>query len=272
MIGSNIKTIKEEIVEILLKSSSSTKKIRSTLIEKKLNITPQGVYKQLNALLDEHVIIKNNKNYSISNEWIKHIQRLINIQEIELPDEGERFTYRFNSLQKLDAQWKHFISAVNKTSQNKNIYSYTSRQFWPYVPSRIKSEINYKKEHEQKKYYNFFVIGGKTHLDKKYRKIFNGDFFKVELFDIISIKRNIHITIIDDIVISSILDKELTQKIDSIYTNKQKLKEQEKQLKELFLGNHVCKIYIERNRKKSDTLRKKISKPFYISKHIQKNN
>lgn len=207
MIGSTHKNLKEEIIEVLLQRTASSKRIKTILQERNINVTVQAIYKQLNALLESEVILKNKKDYIINNEWIKNVSKIIDVQEIELPEEGEKFTYKFNSLQNLDAHWKHVMSSFRKNFPKKSIFSYCPHQIWNYVPTREKSVSEYTKDHEESNIFHYFILGGKTDLDKKYRKKYTGNYYKIELLLINNIKRNIHISALGDIVVTSKIEK-----------------------------------------------------------------
>ena len=140
MIGTPIKTLKEEIIEILLLGPASTKRLRSQAAQQGHDVTLQGIYKQLNILLESGVILKNKQVYTINNEWVKSVSNTLSIQGIELPEEGEKFTYKFNSLQNLDAHWKHVMSSFRKKFPNEAFFSYCPHQIWIYVPTRNESE------------------------------------------------------------------------------------------------------------------------------------
>lgn len=269
MIGSQKKNLKEEILEILLQGPASSKKIRSILLEKNIEVSIQGIYKQLNTLLESNVILKNKQTYSVSNEWIKEASKIIDVQEIELPEEGEKFTYKFNSLQKLDEHWKHVMSSFRKKYKNEAFFSYCPHQIWIYVPNRSDSEIQYKNEHEEEKYYNFYTIGGNTDLDKKFKKLFQGDYYRIENLEISGVKREVFLSTFGTNIIKTSIDKKLSAKIDSIYNENSSNKEKESALREILSKPHKCTFSIENNKKKSLLIKKKISKPFYLPEHIR---
>jgi len=269
MIGTQQKNLKEEIIEILLQKPASSKKLKTLLKEKKHDVTIQAVYKQLNTLLEAGVILKNKQIYNINNEWIKNISKVINVQDIELPQIGEKFTYKFNSLQKLDAHWKHIMTSFHKNFPDEPFFSYCPHQIWIYVLTRGTSERNMQKEHEENKYYNFYNIGGDTDLDKKFKKEFQGHYYRVETHTIKGARRNTYISIFENNIISTTIKKELSSKIDTIYSSLAGISEKEENIKDILSGNHTCTLSIEHNKNKAYRLKKQISQPFYIPEDIR---
>lgn len=271
MIGSKSKNLKEEILEVLLKGPASSKMIRKKLLEIGIGVSIQGVYKKLNTLLESRVILKNKQTYEVSNEWIKEVSKMIHVQEIELPEDGEKFSYKFNSLQKLDEHWKHIMSSFRRNFKHEAFFSYCPHQIWIYVPERIVSELSYKNEHENEKYYNFYAIGGNTDLDKKFKKIFQGDYYRIENLEISGVKRDSFLSIFGDNIIKTTINRKLSEEIDAIYKEDSPITRKESKLRELFFKANKCTISIENNRKKSLIMKKQISKPFYLPESISKN-
>src|SRR5690606_13243964 len=142
MIGTHKKNLKEDIIEILLKGSASSKKLRSLLQDLGYDLILQGIYKQLNTLHEAEVVLKNKQVYTINNEWVKNVSKIMSVQDIDLPEEGEKFTYKFNSLQNLDAHWKHVMSSFRKKFPHEAFFSYCPHQIWIYIPHRNESEVN----------------------------------------------------------------------------------------------------------------------------------
>ncbi|MAQ77276.1 hypothetical protein CL684_02010 [Candidatus Campbellbacteria bacterium] len=269
MIGSSRKNLKEEIIELLLKKPASSKNIRTQLKHKDINVTVQAVYKQLNTLLESEVILKNKKEYLINNEWIKNISKIIDIQDIELPEEGEKFTYKFNSLQNLDAHWKHMTEAFNKILGNEPMFLYSYHQFWIYTPTREESERKFAGEFLNKKQYTFYVIGGVTDLDKKYRNSFKDSYYKVENYSIKSLKEKEHILVIGQFIINVRVPDDITKEIDSIYKTDKDILNKEQQLKELLSENHKSMFTIENNLLKANKIKRKIAQPFALPLEIK---
>jgi len=158
------------------------------------------------------------------------------------------------------------MSSFRAQFPNTSIYSYCPHQLWTYVPSREKSVAEYTRDHEHANIYHYFTLGGNTNLDKKYRKKFTGSYYKVELLVINSIKRNLHVSALGDIVVSSKIEKILSEKVDAIYASSDTESKKEINLIELFSQKNSCSIIIENNRQKAEKIRRQISSPFYIPK------
>lgn len=269
MIGTHKKNLKEDIIEILLKGSASSKKLRSLLQDLGYDLTLQGIYKQLNTLLEAEVILKNKQVYTINNEWVKNVSKIMSVQDIDLPEEGEKFTYKFNSLQNLDAHWKHVTEAFNKILGNEPMFLYSYHQFWIYTPTREESERKFAGEFLNKKQHTFYVIGGVTDLDKKYRNSFKDPYYKVENFSIKSLKDKEHLLIIGNFIINVKVPDDVTKQIDAIYKLDKQIKLKENDLKELLGKNYKSMFTIENNLEKANRIKRKISQPFILPEEVK---
>jgi hypothetical protein len=252
-----------------LDNPASSKKIQSLLKKRGVNVTIQGIYKQLNTLLGSEVILKNKQQYTINNEWIKNISKILDIQEIDLPKEGEKFTYKFNSLRNLDAHWKHVTEAFNKKLENEPMFLYSYHQFWMYTPSHEESERKFAGEFFNKKQYTFYVIGGVTDLDKKYKDSFKDSYYKVENYSIKSLKEKEHILVIGNFIINVKVPDDITKMIDSIYKTDEKIDVKEEKLKEILGTNHKSMFTIENNLSKANKIKRKIAQPFVLPLEIK---
>lgn len=262
MIGSKKKSLKEDIVELLVDNQMSSKRILTSLKSTGYDVTIQAVYKQLKILLNEEVVLKNKKEYFVSNEWKRSLITLLSDQDFIFPNEGEKFTYKFNSLVHLDAHWKHITDAIMNRNKNSSVLSYCPHQIWPYVPTRMLSEQNVVQIHEKTNKYNYFIVGGKTELDKKYRRLFNKTYYKVQLITDFDKRENVHVTIIDDILVWSFINKDIAEKIDVIYNNNQTPTQQVQELVAILGQDQNCKIIIERKKKKADMYKKRFAQIF----------
>ena len=269
MLGGKNQKPKDKIIEILSKGPRSGKGLKTALANGGHKVSIQIIYKQLNELIEDEIILKTKKLFFINNEWVKNVSKIIDIQDIELPEEGEKFTYKFNSLQNLDAHWKHVMSSFRKKFAHEAFFSYCPHQIWIYVPSRDISEQNMKNEHEYNKYYNFYIVGGDTLLDKKFKKEFQGDFYRVETYVLKGEKRNKHLSVFNNIIVTTTFKKELGESIDAIFKKQNTIDQQELALKKLLSDNHSCTFIIEGNKNKALKLKKKISQPFYIPEEVR---
>ena len=265
MIGSDIKTLKEMIVELLIIKPKTCKEIFNILKKNRPEISIQAIYKQLNSLLKEKVILKQSSRYFISNEWKHALLSLISQENFTLPQAEERFNYTFQSLIHLDAYFKHSIGLIMSVDQKSPILFYCPHQIWPYVPTRYQNEKNIVQRYQERGRNTYLIIGGNTYLDKQYKKIFHPKFFKIEIVPDFLIQRNTHITIIGDIIIYTKLPHSIMVMIDDFYkqiTSKEASKEKLKKMIEVLEKKQKGKIIIEHNSKKALQYKKRFEKYF----------
>jgi hypothetical protein len=126
-----------------------------------------------------------------------------------------------------------------------------------------------------KKRHCYLVFGGTTFMDREYKREYQNEYLAVDLLDAPTfIKRNRYITIIGNIIITTVINEDLGEKIDAVYdsTTAQDL-EFEKRIQHAFKDGGQVRLRIEKDVEKAKRMRKQLSKNFYIPKElIEKHN
>ncbi len=264
MIGTKQKSLGDEIIELLLQKNYSAEELFEDLSNKNIKTTKQSLYKHLKNLISKEIVLKDKKTYSISQEWKNVLREMLSIITIPLPDVGEKMSHTFSSLGHLDQYWKHIVESLFQKHPRDPVFLYSSHQFWPYVADRMSSEVRLiQNTSKQRSRRSYFILGGNTPLDKKYKKIFHNEFYKVALVPEFQKERHVHTIVIGDTLVYTYIDKNIAQKIDDTYTSNDDLDIQVKYLKEILNTEHKCKIKIENNAKKSSCVQTAFLKNFY---------
>lgn len=232
-------------------------------------VTIQGVYKSLNKLIKQGILIKNKKKMVVSQEWL---QNLINKLGGEGPTpkikDGESTTHQFNSLKKLDMYWKHITKSVGLEFSDFPIFSYEPHEIWIHLKDREESQKEFFRSFDKHKRFGFFRIGGTDFGDKQYKKDFASKYVNVDIDG----KRilNDYIVVIGDYIVKTKLKKETAVKIDDVFKNEVNIKSIQENLNKFLTDKQKVKLIIERNKNKAKLLRKKMSREFYIPQELIK--
>ncbi len=269
MILGSIKSIEDIVIEKLGEGSTSVKALW-TDINQVEPTSIQAVYKSLRKLLKDGVIVKNHSKVALNQEWVNKVGRLLNssTSDIQLEDK-EAVTYKFKGLSQLDAYWKHAVINFIKTLKGPVFHS-EPHEMWIHLEDRYESQMEYINSFAKDKRLCFLVFGGTTAMDREYKKTYQNEYLQIDLQDKPNfIKRDKFLTIIGDVLITTIISKELSERIDKVYENTPKEdSEFPTKIREAFKNPGSVKLKIERNNQKAKQLRKKLSKNFYISKEI----
>jgi len=260
MLYTNIEKIDDRIVKKLLENGPHTiAQFESSLNDK----SRRAIFKSLRQLIDNGVVIKVKQSYLLNEEWVGQVRQAIDKDRIVIPEisPGDKITYEFKSLVKVDELWKSlYLSGYMNSSPT---VFYNSHNIWPLVPGRQASEeLYYQSLRPNKKTY--FVIGSNTKLDQIFKKENESRYLKINLDSEINLDRRHFITINGNIIVQVILPLYFIQKIDHLYQAYENDPSVIKRIKQL-LGTEVkVKMTIKQKEKKVIKLQKQLLKNFYV--------
>lgn len=233
-------------------------------------VTIQAIYNALNQLIEAGVVWKTGVRVGLSKEWAQKVgEKLLGASTTPALKNGESITYSFISLDELDKYWKHLTLSIRGVDPEYPVYFVEPHEIWVYLSGRSKSQQEYLESFSKKGHYAFMTLGSETFHDIDYRKKFMSDYLQIELRPDAPIERNVHTTIIDDYIVSTILKDSSSQKIDECYSDYKNKAQLEDKLAQIFSEPQQTKIRLIKNKERARRLRKKLSKPFYIPKELK---
>ncbi len=276
MISSNKKSIEDLIVELLAKYPYSEGVELVGHVQKlRPNTVKQGVYKALKTLLGSEVVSKIGGKYFLSRVWMNKISKLFQSKKqftgdavFEL-EEGESISYYFPSLLTCDTYWAHvFDLLIEWTPENKPVFVWNPHEW--FAIGRKNEEIDIFKQFKTKNKYAFYSIHGKTKLDQLFKKDWTHELVSISMGSPSFGPSNYYLNIFDDLIIEVFIDENLAAKIENFYQNNQELTTENTLFFERLISQkYKIRMKISKNTKKASLLRKKLSKDFYIPKHLE---
>lgn len=272
MLFSSKETVKDLIIKELLNKEETAENIRNIIVDKyKRQITIFGVYKILEKLKVEEIITKADKKYVVSEEWRNRVIEKLSKKEndfIEL-EEGEELDFKFNSLANLDHYWKNIAISIERENSNFPIFFLSPHALWAFInESRNISEKEYYKSFNKRKINLFQSVQGNEFFDKEFKKEFSSDYIQINTGEKNDNKSTNHIAIFGDYITTTILSKNISDKIDSLYKEEKDINIFKNKFSKIEVENKNARLIVERNKKKAKILRKKLSKNFYIPKDL----
>lgn len=241
--------------------------------------TKQAVYTTLRNLKAEEIIVAHGMGVSLNVRWLGSMENyLVTAKQkyhagstdkgsFAALKNGERIEYFFNDLIETDAFWWQALYQLTiNSSTGEPVYLYNPHQW--FLLARRKSElesmasiVNHGKQY-------FVTSCGKTALDKKVAVDFDGEqsqYYMSEkhLFN----KINYYFNVVDDFIIEVWINSELAQNIENLYTSTDLVTDETiDKLKSIVSVKGKGKMVISKNISKTERLKKKLSKHFYIKK------
>jgi len=275
MLLSSKQNIKEIIITLLSQGSLDS----LDLLEKakgRISLTKQGFYKSLRELIAEEVVTKNKQQVFLSTIWLNKLRGFIdNVEsnylshtskELLSLQEGDTMTFKFKSILDLDLMWVHYFYMVSK-QLDVPILFFNPHEFWSLFRSDIQNQLYAWIQAHNKKVY--MVVGDNTPLDISTTSKNKKFGLEIAYERQPSLLSNVALTVIEDYIFYTIIDKNTTNAIDAIYKKYKAWEPAVQEELEIIIGNMKrSKVVIERNKKKAESLRKKLMKYFTFYKTI----
>ena len=264
MLFSNSKTLEDKIIELCLKDRVSVQFLHTEL-RKQGKMSLRAVYKTVDKLLTAGVLVKAGRRLSADAEWVRSVSEGLRVDPLLIPVSGERMTFTFTSLERLDAFWKTIVLPVEDSMKNPEVFFYNPHNFWAYIPEREASEQAYYRSFSHAKKTAFFTVGGETVGDQEFKKSYQSPYLQVDTRDIKSFRRTDHITVIGSLIITARLSKKVASRLDKLYSSGKSIKDILPAVLEIFDSKEKIRCILENDALSAQKLRKVLSKNFYFA-------
>jgi len=265
MLLSSRGNIQDHLVTQIAKGPKTVLELQETLSEEGCVLTLQGIYKALEKPIESNVVVKEGRVLVLSEEWRKDLASFFGTaqSQVELK-EGEKLSYSFNSLDRLDAYWKHVLTSIQRAYPKHSPFFFNPHEIWIHLPKRQASEEKYLEDFRKKAQRAFLTIGGTSTLDRWLKKKYQSDHLQINLCDDLPFLRTDHITIIGDYIVTTRLRESTAQKIDKIFQNATDPDEAKRPIAAISGEMSKITFKLEKNRAKSEKIRKRLSRDFVI--------
>lgn len=250
--------LKEKIREFILQNKETD---TTTIVEHyvKRSYTKQGVYKCLNTLLKDEVIVWKGTTVAINLMYAKReidkLTDLFNKKQILLkPIQGA--TYKIKSLKELDDLFTQIFIQIVEGLNKKETYDFLFYDVHNYTYINKQGTVNWYIEYLNKLGRVYLLVGSKSLLDIDAARSMNS----IKVYNIDK-KWNYYISVLGDYVIHNYIDKNVMTKM-SLIMNKESKSEAEKELKELELIKGSFKIEVKKDREEASKINKYFRKYF----------
>lgn len=278
MIASNKQSVEDILIETLAKNPYILGPDLVNLINQhRPSTTKQAVYTALKSLLASETVAKIGSKYFLSRLWLHKVNQLFKIQkEKEIAkdaifdlEENESISYHFPSLLICDTYWAHIFNLlIEWIPADSPVFVWNPHEI--FTIGRHQIEKFTFEEFQEKNKFGFFITRGTTALDMEIKKTWNSDRISISTNNKINFANNYYLNIFKDFIIEVFIDKRIMKEIEEFYKNNSKINaENMKTFEALFSKKYSVRMKISRKKKKASLLRKKLSKDFYIPKHLQ---
>ncbi len=268
------KTTKDLVFSILAEDTSKTLTQLHKEIKRKygFTVTFQAVIKAVNSLLSSHVIVKDEKKYSLNKDWIFETRKFFDklytdhfkvkkpMKKVEL---GKDLTvYTVTNLLELDRLWNDLLTAWAKDEKEDKRNCWKGKHAWWLIPRLQEEDILHDFMIKRNiKTYNLWTE--KTVLDKLASRYYSrkNEFAKIKAQ--IKLTKDTHIAAFGDILIKFEIPATLSKKLDKVYKNTKKLEDLDiKHVIDLFKENTEIEFTVIKDKLIADKIKEDIISHF----------
>ncbi len=266
----------EEIIIETLREGGLTGPTLLKNISQKINTSKETFYRVLRGLIKKEVLNKHESIYQLNRHWLQRIYRFgkshieenknIDTDNILSFKEGDKITYKFNNPNAMGIYWAHTYDMIFEQHDPKVPILIFHPHEW-LIHTRISSESFFLNRFEEDKKLVFFAVGGKTDLDKDFKKNWESKFRQIGIGINLSTKRTEYINVLGDYIFKVSLSERFNKDLETFFKNNKEITPGNRvELEKLCNRKDSAKMIFTRSKKEADLWRTKFKKYFFIPK------
>jgi len=274
-LGDKPKNAKDAVVSLLSREYPLSVKAISLKIRKKygISVTFQAVYKVVNQLLDEGVLVKEGKEVAINKNWIvnlkaftdglqrKYFEDVKSKEKIIATDDIK--VYSFRSVLEKDKFWckLHEKWVLENGRVDKRPTAWWGAHCW-WVLAQLDNEDALVKQIKKHGCQMFWLNSGATFLDKWSKHYYQGKGLHYRS-GVKNADHSVYIMAIGDYVFESRYPKELVKELEKFYNGVRNIRDMNLgKLMDILKKEREIKMTVIKNKILANQLRKEILKKF----------
>jgi hypothetical protein len=274
-------SIEEAIVKVLArKVNLSVKEIISSLNQEGLSFSQRGVYKELNKLEEQGILLKSKYGYSLQLSWItnllsfadaaydiyshpKYLEQLLSLGT-------KRTTHKFTKVGRLDQFWIQLMSSLSRLYPKEYLYLWCPYQWFNLLhPYNVNLFYQASDMTGTKRYH---IMGDDNYLNQKALKTMP----KLGEYSLrnspFSNQMNTYFSVTGDVVLTIKFDSAFNNRIETLFDSvKSESDLKSYDLNSVFSPDIKGSLTLEKNEIKAKRIKKKFQEFFGISPTFNSN-
>lgn len=143
-------------------------------VKKKKSVTLQHLYRKVNQLIEEEIIIKRKGMLAVNLMWLSYLEFFASEAKVALEKEkaltifplkqGQRVTFSADTLNGVQTLWHHLLVQLHRKQPQKKLYKYYSHSWW--VWNKRTLDVAFYKKIMASGVRCLWLYGGNTSLDR----------------------------------------------------------------------------------------------------------
>ncbi len=144
-------------------------------LKKKRSVTLQHLYRKVNQLIDEEVLIKRKSTLTLNLLWLSYLQYFASESKKEMAKnsalsvfplkKNQRVTFTADTLNGVQTLWHHLLIQLHRTAPQKMLYKYYSHAWW--VWNKRTLDVKFYKKIYDSGVRCLWLYGNNTFLDRQ---------------------------------------------------------------------------------------------------------
>jgi DNA-binding PadR family transcriptional regulator len=272
MLFTQKKELEDMIIEVLQKDPMGGSELLEQIQLSKKHTSKETFYRVLRRLLSDDVVIKNKRLYMISSRWLEQLYEFSkkirgedsfgNGQEFLSLEDGNQITYNFKNAKSMYNYWAYIYDVVYERHNHKQpILIYHPHEWFIY--GRVEAETLFLGRFTKDKQLAFLSIGGKTLLDKNFKKDWANEFLKINIGFDLGQENTDYINVVGDYIFKVSMSSRFAKDIDLFFQiHTDVTQENINELMKLVERTEKAKLVFKHSKKEADKLRMKFKKYF----------
>jgi DNA-binding PadR family transcriptional regulator len=270
------RTLEDRIISLLHDKDAPGPSLLAKVREEEAPVSKETFYRALRRLLEQEVVSKQNEQYQLNHRWLLRIYRFsknhieasrgIDKNEVLSFQEGDKVSYKFRTPNLMGMYWGHLYDMVfDLHDPTIPILSFHPHNW--FIHTRTRSETFFLNRFEEDKKLAFLAIGGKTPVDKAFKKDWESRYRQIGLGIDMGLKKTEYINVLGDFIFKVSVSKKCSDDIESFFKkNPEITAENRAELAKIANRNDPARVVFMRSKKEAQKWRAKFKKHFFVPK------
>lgn len=265
----------EIVISTLASSSQNGETLLATIRTIRPHFTKQALYVVLRKLLQQEVIVKHGKQFSLGRPWLSRMTQFFSLAQerygvhqegvdfLNLQD-GDKISYSFKSPEETDRFWGHVFDVLAEVMpHDEPIYIYNPHEW--FVLARQESELHLLHSLRDAKRLVWITVGHRDALDVYVKRYFDGTYLQYHMHDVLLFENeSYYLNVFGSYIVEAHLDIITARKVDELYKTTEVWNESVERALKALIGSGKTKLTISRNERKAKKLKKLLGQYFFV--------
>lgn len=264
----------DAIVRIVAKEPGiKVSDLQKRLKTEKREVTLQHLYRKINTLMEEQILLKDKGALSVNLMWLSFLEYfaasakeslIVNGKTSPFPlKEGERISLSVDTFLDVQTLWNHLLIQIHRTAPQKYLYKYYSHAWW--IWSKQQLDANFYRSIKEKGIRCLWLYGNDTYLDTEaagmHKDLFDSRIAKETAFP----REGYNLNVYGEYIVECMFPENIARHLGLLFGSIRSTNEEDRSvLGDIFTLKAPYKVTVWRNKEQAQRLQKEIGKHFLL--------